>query len=508
MNRQLSRLLVASVVAGAVVLPQTPCLGAERKLGTIGRPPKQNPQRQTGGESLPPLPLPATPLRRSEPKAEPSPPLFIGKLMYGDYQDYMPNPGDVDNLLRHVRYHLDAWYGWQMIGVDEVVAMYENGGTCEIPVLYITGYHAFEFTEPQRQALREYLLDGGALVADATLGSPDFANAFRAEARRMFPNRKLAPLQLDHPIYRSYYQTQQVEYFTIAKGAHSRVQGPPVLEGMNLAARTAVVLSPYDLSCGWDEFYAPPPEARVAQAPRTKATMPQDAIHLGINLTTYISAQRRFGKAQASTRTIVGRQTQKRAAMPITLLRHHGDWNADPNSLYQLIRLAAEHTSMPVGFELRFADPELDQLVDAPVVIMTGMDEPNLSDEQAQVLRRHVQAGGFLFINNTSGFNKFDREARQLVERIVPDHPLEPVAPDHPLLRGLFTLEQARDAATGEVRPIQLEAITLNGRAVVVYSPNDTLAMLKGIHDPYANSYDADSSRKLAMNILSYAVRR
>src|SRR5687768_16356841 len=83
---------------------------AERKLGTRGPPPRQNPQRQACGESMDPLPLPATPMRRSEPKAEPSPPLFIGKLKYGETQDYSPNPGDVDNLLRHVRYQLDAWY--------------------------------------------------------------------------------------------------------------------------------------------------------------------------------------------------------------------------------------------------------------------------------------------------------------------------------------------------------------------------------------------------------------
>ena len=79
---------------------------------------------------------------------------------------------------------------------------------------------------------------------------------------------------------------------------------------------------------------------------------------------------------------------------------------------------------------------------------------------------------------------------------------------DHALLQGLYELDGARDAATGAARPIELEAVFVNGRAVIVYSPNDTLAMLKGVHDPYANAYDADSSRKLALNILSYAVRR
>ena len=46
-----------------------------RKLGTCGPPPRKNPLRQTSAEGMPPLPLPAVPLRRSEPKAEPAAPL-------------------------------------------------------------------------------------------------------------------------------------------------------------------------------------------------------------------------------------------------------------------------------------------------------------------------------------------------------------------------------------------------------------------------------------------------
>ena len=62
------------------LLAQTSSSQEGRKLGTCGPPPRKNPQRQTSAESMPPLPLPATPLRRSEPKAEPAPPLMIAKL--------------------------------------------------------------------------------------------------------------------------------------------------------------------------------------------------------------------------------------------------------------------------------------------------------------------------------------------------------------------------------------------------------------------------------------------
>src|SRR5580692_1189648 len=96
-----------------------------RQLGTCGPPPRRNPERQTSAESMPPLPLPAVPLRRSEPKAEPAPPLMIAKLEYGGTQDWNTDPGEADNLMRKVREALGLWYGWKTLSINEVVAAWK-----------------------------------------------------------------------------------------------------------------------------------------------------------------------------------------------------------------------------------------------------------------------------------------------------------------------------------------------------------------------------------------------
>src|SRR5213593_4693014 len=103
---------------------------ADRKVGTCGPPPRKNPERQTSAEGMPPLPLPAVPLRRSEPKAEPTPPLMIAKLEYGTTQDWNTDPGDVDNLMRHCRYQLGLWYGWKQFNVNELVALHKANKPC------------------------------------------------------------------------------------------------------------------------------------------------------------------------------------------------------------------------------------------------------------------------------------------------------------------------------------------------------------------------------------------
>src|SRR5262245_49510041 len=129
----------AGAAAGGLAglgLPET-ALGqkAGRKLGTCGPPPRKTPQRQTSAEGMPPLPLPAVPLRRSEPKAEPAPPLMIAKLEYGTTQDWNTDPGDVDNLMRHVRAAVGLWYGWKQLNVNEVVALWKAGQQLKIPCL-------------------------------------------------------------------------------------------------------------------------------------------------------------------------------------------------------------------------------------------------------------------------------------------------------------------------------------------------------------------------------------
>jgi len=54
----------AAAAAGLSNVHQPEAKAAERKLGTCGPPPRKNPQRQTSAEGMPPLPLPAVPLRR------------------------------------------------------------------------------------------------------------------------------------------------------------------------------------------------------------------------------------------------------------------------------------------------------------------------------------------------------------------------------------------------------------------------------------------------------------
>ena len=159
---------------------------------------------------MPPLPLPATPLRRSEPKAEPAPPLMIAKLEYGTTQDWNTDPGDVDNLMRHVREAVGLWYGWKQLNVNELVALHKAGKPCKIPM-------------PLHQRPRGVRVHQGPAGRDRAISASTAArcSATPAAADRSSPTpsarseddvprpRPSTACELDHPMFRAFHTLQR-----------------------------------------------------------------------------------------------------------------------------------------------------------------------------------------------------------------------------------------------------------------------------------------------------------
>jgi hypothetical protein len=280
-------------------------------------------------------------------------------------------------------------------------------------------------------------------------------------------------------------------------GLRSDTQGPPEVNAMNLGCRAAVIFTPWDMSCGWDNH----------THEHGSRLLPGDAVRLGINLVSYIAALRNLAETQAVTREIDAPTSRRRQQFVIAQLRHHGDWDPDRNSTVQWLRHLASESSLTVNFNVVPVDAQETKLAAHPFVYMTGFRDPRLTDDEVGALRRHLQAGGFLFINNCSGFQAFDRHARALVARLFPDQKLEPLAKEHTLFRSFYTVAGGRDRQSGKVRELEMEGISIKNRLVLLYSKNDAITHLKQVSDPFGNGYDADTCRKLAVNVVAYAMQ-
>lgn len=119
---------------------------------------------------------------------------------------------------------------------------------------------------------------------------------------------------------------------------------------------------------------------------------------------------------------------------------------------------------------VRLDDP---RLYDSPFVYWAG-DEAfaPLSEAEVVGLRRFVEFGGFLLIDDdsTPGDDGFDRSVRRALARALPGTPLAPLDRDHTIFRSFYLLRRP----VGRVRgPERLEAIERGGRIAVVHSRHD-----------------------------------
>ncbi len=90
------------------------------------------------------------------------------------------------------------------------------------PVIYAVEVGNMNLTEPEVEGLRSYLDAGGFLIVDDFWGSREWA-AFEFNMRRVFPERSMIDLTLDHPLFSAYYDIEEVlQVPNIRNGASGR----------------------------------------------------------------------------------------------------------------------------------------------------------------------------------------------------------------------------------------------------------------------------------------------
>lgn len=89
-----------------------------------------------------------------------------------------------------------------------IVLELTDDGLFDYPFLYMIEPGSLSFTEPEIQALRRYLANGGFLMVDDFWGEDEYAN-FYQEIKRVFPDREPQELPLEHPIFHCVYDLKE-----------------------------------------------------------------------------------------------------------------------------------------------------------------------------------------------------------------------------------------------------------------------------------------------------------
>ena len=154
----------------------------------------------------------------------------------------------------------------------------DDAAIFEMPFLFVTGTMDFTLTDKQRANLRQFLMNGGVLFAEAAEGRQSFDVAFRAEMEKVLPGRQLAALPANHSIFKQPGAIGMVKARSaLAVKSGNQIEVAPEMYGIDLNGSLAVIYSPHDLSAGWERAIAP-------YAQGYEAT---DATAIGVNVLYY-----------------------------------------------------------------------------------------------------------------------------------------------------------------------------------------------------------------------------
>jgi len=475
--------------------------------GPCGQSPKGKPRRIKGGEGFPPLPLPVTPLRRTERKRNPAPPTLIGKVIWGQereltradgktvrYFDWNNDPSDLKRLLERARKILGIRYGTKSL--DPATFSFDPD---EIPILWITGTQAVSFTPELRANLRTYLQRGGSLWGDACRGSKRFSTAFRKEIALILPQGRLRPLAPDHPIFTSAINLEGKARYS--PWTDDRPDGAPYLEGINIGCRTAILFCPYALTCAWDSGHISQGCAQMEE---------ESAMALGMNMLAYTLASRPLGRFLAQPVNAFA-QDPEPGGFVFAQARFNGEYNPDPGAFGRLLRSLTTRTHVKVALNHPYLPLNRIHPRDYPFLYLTGHGSFSLSSDERKGLASFLAAGGFLLADACCGDLEFDRSFRRLMDSLFPEGGLSEIPLNDPLFFSPATITTVSYTPRVRVtwpelqRPM-LEGIAIEGTWRVVYSRFDLGCGWEGEPHPYSLGLAPEDATRIALNVILYAI--
>ncbi len=408
--------------------------------------------------------------------------LLIQKLRWSDDDEWNPDRNDVAHLVAHIDDQLGQPVAWQVVDFDAPLEDW-----LAAPILYFHGHEFPEWDVTQRDKLRAYVEQGGLLFAEACCSRAEFRAGFEQFAANTFPETPLRVLGPDHAVYRVRHELE-----------------PYDLRGVDFGCRTSVLFSPHDLSCLWEQGDVP--------------ILSEYAFQLGTNIAAYAIGKRplrdRLDAVVLPSETPAKQRIAPQpGAFRLAQVAYEGDWRPFPLALVRFAEFLRDELSFDVVTEYRQVRLTDSELYRSPVLYLAGHFDFELPIEERTALRDHLRRGGFLIADACCGTQPFDGAFRRLVRQMFPEATLQQLPLDHPVFQGRpgFDVRQVKYSpdvvrTQPDRNEPELWGLEIDGRLVTVYSPYSLGCGLTGEAFDGCWGLASEDARRLAANIILYAV--
>lgn len=122
----------------------------------------------------------------------------IARLRYSGGGDWYSNRTSLPNLLVQLELRTGM-----LTARDEDVVTLRDTNVFHYPLVYMNGHGNVQLSRREAEVMRSYLDAGGMLWADDNYGMDA---SFRRELRKVYPDKELAEVPFDHPIYDQLYR--------------------------------------------------------------------------------------------------------------------------------------------------------------------------------------------------------------------------------------------------------------------------------------------------------------
>lgn len=199
-------------------------------------------------------------------------------------------------------------------------------------------------------------------------------------------------------------------------------------------------------------------------------------------------------------------QAQEQHAVRIAAVKYGGggDWYQGQTPLPNLIAYVRQTTLIDLAPQADVVELTNDKLFQYPFLFLSGHGNISFSEPEAGRLKRYLEGGGFLYIDDDYGLDAY---VRREMKKVLPDAEFVELPSDHPIYHTQTNFAVLPKIHEHDNKPPQGFGIFVNGRLAVYYTYETNIS--DGWESPEVH-HDPPEKRKEALemgaNILSYAL--
>lgn len=416
-------------------------------------------------------------------------PVILSKLEYmtgpadkREAGNWHQRPRDAASFSRWLTNESERLLNWQILTLQAPVE-----DMLDAPILYIAGDKPLDFTAEEKAKIKQYVESGGMVLGNADGDATAFTQSFMSLMSELFPY-EFRQLPDDHVIF-----TRQ--QFNAKDWAG---KGPKVLGLSNGSRELAILFAEGDPSAAWQS-------RAVAQM------KPQH--ELMANMYWYMTERGNTRSNGQSHVLLPQANAPMRTNLKMARIDHPGNADPEPGGWRREATFVRNELGMVLTVEtVKLGESKLAPNV-YPIVHITGTTAVKFGDAGLTELRNYVEGGGMVFIDAAGGSTRFADAVREQFGRLFADKPMVDLEPTEPVFTAPYDLTKAQyrsyfTATSGVTTKPTLQAIVINKRPAVLFSPVDISTGLVGQSVDGVSGYAPAYAQRLVANVLSQAANK